>query len=68
MGRNHAKVISRDAFAQAFVEAEYIMRKNLAARIEVAIESESDDKIIEGLNKAKAIVFGTVEEKQDDVG
>ena len=68
MGRKHAKVISRDAFAQAFVEAEYIMRKNLAARIEVAMETETNEDIIKGMTKAKEIVFGTTEEKQDDVG
>lgn len=73
MGRKHAKIISRDAFQQAFVETEYIMRKNLAARIEVAAEqpipaSEPDyiAGYIDGLKKAAVIVFGEVE--TNDVG
>ena len=41
MGRKHAKIISRDAFMQSFVEAEVIMRKNLGARIENLIEKEN---------------------------
>jgi len=72
MGRKHAKIISRDAFQQAFVETEYIMRKNLAARIEVAAESETNADIIAGLKKAAVIVFGELETKTeaptDDVG
>ena len=61
MGQKRAKVISRDAFMQSFVEAEVIMRRNLAARITVAMELENDEKILEGMNKAKEIVFGKVE-------
>lgn len=67
MGRNHAKVISRDAFAKAFVEAEMVMRRNLAARIEVEAEKEENADIKAGLMKAAEIVYGKVE-KQDDVG
>ena len=63
MGRNHAKIISRDAFAKAFVEAEYVMRKNLAARIETAMESETNEDIKKGMTLAKEIVFGSIEEK-----
>lgn len=61
MGTKKAKIISRDAFMQSFVEAEVLMRRNLAARIDVAIETETDEKIIEGMNKAREIVFGKVE-------
>ena len=66
MGSKRAKVISRDAFQQAFVETEYIMRKNLAARIEVAAQAETNPDIIEGLHQAAVIVFGEV--KTDDLG
>jgi hypothetical protein len=61
MGSKKSKIISRDAFIKSFVEAEVVMRRNLAARITVAIELETDEKIIEGMNKAKEIVFGKVE-------
>jgi hypothetical protein len=61
MGTKKAKIISRDAFMKSFVEAEVLMRRNLAARIDVAIETETDEKIVEGMNKAREIVFGKVE-------
>ena len=61
MGQTRAKVISRDAFMQSFVEAEVIMRRNLAARIQVAIDSETNDDVKSGLMKAYEIVFGKVE-------
>ena len=53
MGRKHAKVISRDAFAQAFVQAEVVMRHNLHARIENEIEKQTDENIIKGLRIAQ---------------
>jgi hypothetical protein len=66
MGRKHAKIISRDAFMQSFVEAEVIMRRNLAARIQDAIDTETNEDVKSGLEKAKEIVFGKVE--ANDVG
>jgi hypothetical protein len=66
MGRKHAKIISRDAFMQSFVEAEVIMRRNLAARIQDAIDTETNEDVKSGLEKAKEIVFGKVE--ASDVG
>ena len=66
MGRKHAKIISRDAFMQSFVEAEVIMRKNLGARIEVLIEKETNADIIAGLKQAQELVAGKVE--ANDVG
>jgi hypothetical protein len=66
MGRKHAKIISRDAFMQSFVEAEVIMRKNLGARIENLIEQETNSDIIAGLKKAQELVAGKVE--ANDVG
>jgi len=66
MGRKHAKIISRDAFMQSFVEAEVIMRRNLAARIQDAIDTETNEDVKSGLKKAKEIVFGKVE--ANDVG
>lgn len=68
MGSKHAKVISRDAFMKSFVEAEMIMRRNLAARIENEAEKETNEDIKAGLIQASKIVYGTVEEKTDDVG
>jgi hypothetical protein len=61
MGTKKAKIISRDAFMKSFVEAEVVMRRNLAARIQEAIEAETDEAIKAGLVKAKEIVFGKVE-------
>jgi hypothetical protein len=66
MGRKHAKIISRDAFMQSFVEAEVIMRKNLGARIENLIEQETNPDIITGLKQAQEVVAGKVE--ANDVG
>jgi len=66
MGRKHAKIISRDAFMQSFVEAEVIMRKNLGARIENLIEKETNADIIIGLKQAQELVAGKVE--TNDVG
>jgi hypothetical protein len=61
MGTKKAKVISRDAFMKSFVEAEVIMRRNLAFRIQVAIDAEPDENIKAGMFKAKEIVFGKAE-------
>lgn len=66
MGQKRAKVISRDAFMKSFVEAEVIMRRNLAARIEEAIKTETNPATIAGMKKAIEIVFGKVD--TDDVG
>jgi hypothetical protein len=62
MSSRKAKIVGKDAFQRAFVEAEYIMRKNLAARIEVAAEAETNADVIVGLKKAAEIVYGTVSE------
>ena len=66
MGRKHAKIISRDAFMKSFVEAEYIMRKNLAAQVEEQIKTETNPATIAGMKKAIEIIFGKVE--ANDVG
>ena len=66
MGRKHAKIISRDAFMKSFVEAEVIMRRNLAAQIEEAIKTETNPATIAVMKKAVEIVFGIVE--TSDVG
>ena len=62
MGQKRAKIISRDAFAKAFVEGEIIMRRNLARLIQDEIEKTIDEKEIAGLLKAQQIVFGEVHE------
>jgi len=68
MGRRHAKIISKTAFEKAFVEAEVIMRRNLAHLIQTEIanhvfsEEKTDDSYVAGLTKAKTIVFGEVVE------
>jgi len=71
MGRQHAKIISKQAFEKAFVEGEVIMRRNLAALIEKEIQDimiswgdgsgEADGHYVRGLRKAQEIVFGKVE-------
>jgi hypothetical protein len=66
MGSKKAKIISRDAFMKSFVEAEVIMRRNLAARIQEEIDKETDEGVKSGLIKAKEIVFGKVED--DNLG
>lgn len=66
MGRKHAKIVSRDAFMKSFVEAEYIMRKNLARQVEEAIKTETNPATIVGMKKSIEIIFGKV--KANDVG
>jgi cell shape-determining protein MreC len=66
MGQKRAKVISRDAFMQSFVEAEVIMRRNLATRIQMLIDNETNEDVKSGLVKAQQEVFGKVE--TNDVG
>jgi hypothetical protein len=70
MGRQHAKIISKQAFEKAFVEGEVIMRRNLARLIEDVIELKNKpelhtgdytDGYIDGLKAAQEIVFGKVE-------
>jgi hypothetical protein len=62
MGRKHAKIVSRDAFMKSFVEAEVVMRRNLAASIQAEVDKTTDEGVKSGLLKAKEIVFGKVEE------
>ena len=64
MGRKHAKVISRDAFAQAFVQAEVVMRHNLHGRIGAEIDKQTDENIIKGLRLAQDIVYISTEKKE----
>jgi hypothetical protein len=70
MGKNRARIISKTAFEKAFVEGEIIMRRNLASLIQAEIERWTDEApisevittedlmYVEGLLKAKSIVFG----------
>ena len=67
MGRKHAKVISRDAFIQSFVEAEVVMRRNLAARIAEAASDEVNEDFQAGMMKARQIVLGITEETSEDI-
>jgi hypothetical protein len=62
MGRKHAKIVSRDAFMKSFIEAEVVMRRNLAASIQAEVDKTTDEGVKSGLLKAKEIVFGKVEE------
>jgi len=74
MGKNRARIISKTAFEKAFVEGEIIMRRNLASLIQAEIERWFDEApnsevittedlmYVEGLLKAKSIVFGDVVE------
>ena len=66
MGRKHAKIISRDAFAQAFVQAEVVMRHNLHAKLEYEIEKQTDENIIKGLRLAQDIVYISVEKQKEE--
>lgn len=61
MGSKRAKVISRDAFMQAFVEAEVRMRKALSDKIQEVIDKEPNEDIKSGLIQAQTIIFGVVE-------
>ena len=58
MSKKGAKVISRDAFTKAFVQAEMVMRRNLAARMEDAMEKETNEDIKTGLKMGIEIVYG----------
>ena len=60
MSNRKAKIISRDAFAKAFVEAEIIMRRNLGTQINSLIDNNDNPDIIKGLELAKEIVVGKV--------
>ena len=59
--RRKNDIYSQQAFREAFVQAEMLMRMNLSARIQDAIDKESNEDIKLGLTKAKEIVFGTNE-------
>ena len=61
MGKQRAKAMSRDAFIKVFLEAEIVMRRNLASRIDVLAEKETNSDIIIGLQKAKEIIVGSNE-------
>ena len=58
MSSKKAKVISRDAFQQAFVEAEVRMRLALAKLIQDAADKEDNEMIKLGMAHAKKIVAG----------
>jgi hypothetical protein len=60
MGKKRAKIISRDAFAQAFVEAEMVMRRNLGRQIINLIDNTDNEDIIKGLEMARDVVIGKV--------
>jgi hypothetical protein len=61
MGSKRAKVISRDAFMQAFVEAEVRMRKALSDKIQESIDKETNEDVKSGLKQAQVIIFGVTE-------
>jgi hypothetical protein len=61
MGSKRAKVISRDAFMQAFVEAEVRMRKALSDKIQESIDKETNEDVKSGLKQAQTIIFGVAE-------
>lgn len=65
MGRKHAKIISRDAFAKAFVQAEVVMRHNLHGRLGAEIEKHTDENIIKGLRIAQDIVYISTEPTEE---
>lgn len=62
MGKKRSQAMSRDSFIKAFVEAEILMRRNLATRIDEVIAKEENSDIIAGLNKAKEIIIGVLNE------
>jgi hypothetical protein len=66
MGRNHAKIMSRDAFITTFAQFEFIMRQNIASKIQDLIDKETKAGVKSGLQQAQEIVFGKVE--KNDLG
>jgi len=64
MGRKRAQIVTKNAFIQAFVEAEVVMRKQLHQQLEIEIEKHADEKIVEGLRIAQSIVYGTAHESE----
>lgn len=50
--------MGQDAFRKAFVEAEMIMRVNIANMIMDEIKKQTNDDIITGLGMARKIVIG----------
>ena len=58
MGKRHAKVISQQAFQQAFAETEVVMRLALGKQIQNLIDKEPNEMIKLGLDQARNLVAG----------
>lgn len=58
MSRKKSRIMGQDAFRKAFVEAEMIMRVNIANMIMDEIKKQTNDDIITGLGMARKIVIG----------
>ena len=58
MGARKAKIISRDAFAQAFIEGEMRMRRELGNRMQVVIATQTNKKVLAVANELLEIVIG----------
>lgn len=58
MGSKRAKIITKEAFTQAFVEAELVMRNRLAEMIQERADQVADNFTKSGLLMAKDIVLG----------
>jgi hypothetical protein len=58
MGKQRARLITKNAFEQAFVEAEVVMRKALFNMIQEEVKKETNPATIVGLKKAQEIVLG----------
>jgi len=58
MGKKHAKIISQQAFQQAFAETEVVMRLALGKQIQKLIDNEPNEMIKLGLEQARKLVAG----------
>jgi len=58
MGKKHAKIISQQAFQQAFAETEVVMRLALGKQIQKLIDNEPNEMIKLGLEQARKLVSG----------
>jgi len=58
MGSKKAKVISQQAFQQAFAETEVVMRLALGKQIQKLIDNEPNEMVKLGLDQARKLVAG----------
>ena len=62
MSSRRSKIVGQEAFRAAFAETEVVMRLALGKLIQTEIDKETNADIIKGLEAAKKIVAGELNE------